>query len=104
MIFEDVGPSEELPGSCASIDPELDDVHKFHSTDLFGLTWIWHPDMSTQKLGFQRTLQLLEVIKTVITEMVVGALCDTVCIIMHWTLAPALPSLHFFAVGVSQVL
>lgn len=105
MTFENVGPSEELPESCASIDPKRDDIPKFHSTELVRLTWIWHPDMSVQKLGFQSTSQLLEFIKAVITQLVVGALRGAVCMIMRWTLAlPGLPSLYFWGVAVSQVL
>lgn len=87
MTFENVGSSEELPKSCASIDTKLDDICKFHSTNLTRLTWIHHPDTSIQKLSFQSTLQLLDFIKAVITELVVGALRDAVCMIMHWMLA-----------------
>lgn len=64
---------------------KLDDIHKFNSTELVRLTWIWHPGMSIQKLGFQSTLQLLEFIKAVITEPVVSGM------IMHQTLAPRSP-------------
>lgn len=60
----------------------------FNFTELVRLTWIWHPGMSIQKLGFQSTLQLLEFIKAVFTELVVSALCNAVCMILHQTLAP----------------
>lgn len=70
---------------------KLDDIQKFNSIELVRLTWIWHPGMSTQKLGFQSTLQLLEFKKAVITELAVSALCNAVCTIMHQTLVPRSP-------------
>lgn len=42
--------------------------------------------MSIQELDFQGTLQLLEFIKAVVTELVVSALGAVVCMVMYWVL------------------
>lgn len=70
---------------------KLDDIHMFNSTELVRLTWIRHPGMSIQKRRFSKHTSAPGVIKAVITELVVSAQCDEVCMILHQTLVPISP-------------